>query len=201
MEATCAPPKWKFLREDLSQRKRRAERTKVCIIDYVAGQPATTRDCNTLKELQEALHNCAESVEQPQARLFIVEDLSREVIDHLGSHQDIDPLLFASHISDYMFHNTRDRWVELPGLDVDARQSPHFAISYLRARYFKTDKEYEKAECQTGLFNVLRRLDSDRSRDRLQNGLLDLADASVTLTRAKTSMWYKPKKAGTPTTG
>jgi len=120
MEATCAPPKWKFLRGNLARLEERAKRTKVCIIDYNTGQPATIRNCNTLNELQEALKTCVESPEQPQARLLVVEDLSRDVVDNLGRHYDIDPLVFASHISDYLFHNTRDRWVELPGLDVDA---------------------------------------------------------------------------------
>lgn len=118
-----------------------------------------------------------------------------------GGHYDIDPLFFASHIGDYLFHNTRDRWVEPPFLDVDARKMPHFCLSYLRAMYFETEQDFNEAEKQSGKFNVLRRIDSDRSRNRLQNSLLDLEDASVALSRAKTSLWVKPRESGEPMTG
>lgn len=77
----------------------------------------------------------------------------------------------------------------------------HMCISYLRARYFETEKDFESAEKHSGMFNVLRRIDSDRSRKRLQNSLLDLDGASVALSRAKTSLWIKPRKDGDPLTG
>lgn len=118
-----------------------------------------------------------------------------------GGHYNIDPLFFASHIGDYLFHNTRDRWVELPSLDIDARKMSHFCLGYLRARYFETEEDFDEAERQTGKFNVLRRLDSDRSRKRLQGSLLDLKHASVALSRAKTSLWVRPRKPGEPVTG
>lgn len=37
--------------------------------------------------------------------LFVVEDLSREVIEILGSHFDIDPFFFRAHIDDYVSYN------------------------------------------------------------------------------------------------
>ena len=68
-------------------------------------------------------------------------------------------------------------------------------MQYLRGRYFQTPEEFKQAERQSGAFNILRRLDSDRSSERLQNLLLDKKGARVTLTRAKTSLWVQPRKS------
>lgn len=38
-------------------------------------------------------------------KLFVVEDLSREVIETLGSQFDIDPSFFREHIVDYVWYN------------------------------------------------------------------------------------------------
>lgn len=118
-----------------------------------------------------------------------------------GAYYDIDPLFFLSHIDDYLFHHTRDRWAKLPNLDVEARNMTHFNLQYLRARYFETEGDFTAAEKESGLFNVLRRLDSDRSRKQLQGSLLDQKAASVTLTRAKTSLWIQPRGQNDPVTG
>lgn len=152
-------------------------------------------------KLKTALEKSPQSNDKVQTRLLIVEDLSRDVVEMLGSFYDVDPLFFLSHINDYLFHNTRDRWVELPNLDIDARNRSHFNLQYLRPRYFKDDESFKKAERESGMFNVLRRLDSDRSRTKLQNDLLDRAGSSVTLIRAKTSVWVKPRVAGESVTG
>lgn len=34
-------------------------------------------------------------------RLFVVEDLSREVIEALGEHFDVDPSFFQAHLVDF----------------------------------------------------------------------------------------------------
>lgn len=88
----------------------------------------------------------------------------------------------------------------MPLLDVDARQMSHFHLSYLRARYFEKEKDFKDAEYESGMWNILRRLDSDRYRKRMQD-LLDLKGASVSLSRAKTSLWAKPRRSGDPVTG
>lgn len=38
-------------------------------------------------------------------RLFVVEDLSRDVIEALGSKFDIDPSFFREHLVDYVWYN------------------------------------------------------------------------------------------------
>lgn len=182
-------------------RERRAQRTHICKIDYTNGQPPDQEIFIDTLSLRSALEESPQSSEEIQTRLLIVEDLSRDVVEMLGELYDIDPLFFLSHINDYLFHNTRDRWVELPNLDIDARNRTHFNLQYLRPQYFEDEQSFKNAERESGMFNVLRRLDSDRSRAKLQNGLLDRSGASVTLIRAKTSLWVKPRVAGEPVTG
>lgn len=202
MEVSAAPPKWKFLRRSgLESRKERAERTHVCKIDYTNGHPPQQTIFTDTHNLKSALESSPQSSQEVQTRLLIVEDLSRDVVEMLGEYYDIDPLFFLSHINDYLFHNTRDRWVELPNLDIDARNRTHFSLQYLRPRYFEDEESFKTAEFQSGTFNVLRRLDSDRSRLKLQNGLLDREGASTTLIRSKTSLWFKPRVDGEPVIG
>ncbi|KAK4954950.1 hypothetical protein LTR10_007142 [Elasticomyces elasticus] len=193
MEVTCAPPKWKFIEKCPTNREERAAKCKVCVLDFEDGKATSEVTYENTASLDIRLNTPLPSAEQPPIRLIISEDLSRDVVELLGSKYDIDPLFFRSHIDDYLFHNTRDPWVELPDLDVVTRQRCHFNVQYLRARYFKTDESFKKAEQDSGSFNVLRRLDSDRSRRQLQNTLLDMSGASVTLTRSKTSLWVKPR--------
>ncbi|KAK0363846.1 hypothetical protein LTR91_023863 [Friedmanniomyces endolithicus] len=193
MEVSCAPPKWKFIKDWPANRDLRAAKCSVCVMDFNDGQEVSKAFFAHTATLQASLETSSPSAEKPTIRLVIAEDLSRDLVELLGSTYDIDPLFFLSHISDYLFHNTRDRWVELPDLDVDARQRSHFNVQYLRARYFKTQESFYEAEQESGSFNVLRRLDSDRSRKRLQNTLLDTSGASVTLSRSKTSIWIKPR--------
>lgn len=43
-----------------------------------------------------------------RTRLFVVEDLSRNVIEALGNHFKIDPSFFREHIVDYAWYNTSE---------------------------------------------------------------------------------------------
>lgn len=192
----CAPPKWRFVKNEPNSRQERIARTNVCAVDYNEGTDPVQSRCTTTRELKVFLE--AAEPQQPEIRLVVVEDLSRDVVEMLGAHYDIDPLFFVSHIGDYLFHNILDRWVELPDLEVDAKKRPHFNLQYLRPRYFQSEQEFAAAEKESGIFNVLRRIDSDRSRRHLQLGLLNKPGASVTLSRAKTSLWIKPRAEGEP---
>lgn len=46
-------------------------------------------------------------------RLFVVEDLSRDVIETLGSHFNIDPSFFREHLVDYIWYNISKSFREL----------------------------------------------------------------------------------------
>ncbi|SMR48836.1 unnamed protein product [Zymoseptoria tritici ST99CH_1A5] len=193
MEVSAAPPKWKFIKKFPKKRNDRAARTKVCVIDYTNNVLSGMKKFVDSSALLASLEETPQTAAQAQVRLLIVEDLSRDVVETLGAHYDVDPLFFSSHISDYLFHNVRDRWAELPSLEIDARNRTHFNLQYLRPRYFQTEDEFTQAEKDSGNFNVLRRLDSDRSRQLHMGTLFGKEGASVALSRAKTSLWIKPK--------
>ncbi|KAI1840626.1 hypothetical protein JX265_004519 [Neoarthrinium moseri] len=191
MEVTTSPVKWKQFKQ-LGPRKdfyrnERAARTKVAVVDFspdgtVEVLPTIERSSNLCETLQEG---------QPSGvnRLYIVEDLSRDMIEHLGKELDIDPLFFREQINDYWWYNTRDPWVELPDLDVVARERSFFRLTYVQPRYFKEKDSFLKAKLQAGKFNVLRRLDDDSEH----KALFDNDNAIVALVRSKASLWIKPR--------
>jgi hypothetical protein len=120
-----------------------------------------------------------------QFRLFVVEDLSRSVIESLGSKFDIDPSFFREHINDYAWYNVRDRFAEAPNLQIIAERQQWLQVRWARARYFRTNASFEKAKLQAGGFNILRRPDPDMSN----GALLDDPDAIVALSRTRASFW------------
>ena len=79
--------------------------------------------------------------------------------------------------------------VERRSLDLVSRQRSYFTLRYLRPRYYPTTDSFKKATKQAARFNVLRQLDSDRSRENLRGE----DGSAVTLMRAKTSLWVRPK--------
>ncbi|KAK6950908.1 hypothetical protein Daesc_007436 [Daldinia eschscholtzii] len=194
MEITTSPTKWQLIkdlppRELTELRKERAERTNIAAVDFVSGQPAP------IISYIKTPGSLAESLRQPAvagaSRLYVVEDLSRDVIECLGMELDIDPLFFREHINDYTWYNTRDPWVELPDLDIVSRDRPYFRLTYNQPRYFKTPESFKEAERQAGRFNVLRRLDADDGHE----SPFDEKSATVALVRSKASLWIRPAKA------
>lgn len=188
MRVTTSPPKLKFL--NTANRLERASRTKVSLLDFSNAGNVDRIDIHNATDLREALDQ--PNSKQLNARLIVVEDLSRDVIECLGSRFDVDPLFFRSHISDYTWHNTRDPWVELPDLDIVARKRSYFYVRYVQTRYFREDMDLTDARRQAGLFNVLRRVD----RDGNWVPGADIRGSDVGLIRSKTSLWVKPRKDG-----
>lgn len=191
MEVSAASSKWNYLKEHPENRGERASRVKVSIIEFGNDTPTRSTEYTTVHELQNALMTSPE-ISQPAARLVVCEDVSRDLIETIGSFYNIDPLFFLSHIGDYLFHAPRHSWIDTPSLG-PSEGSDYFTLRYLRARYFKTEEEFTDAERQNEEFNVLRRLDSDKSRRRLRDGLTN-AENSVAISRAKTSLWIKTHK-------
>ncbi|CAG8953002.1 hypothetical protein HYFRA_00003192 [Hymenoscyphus fraxineus] len=107
------------------------------------------------------------------ARLFIVEDLSRD-------------------ISDYLWYKTKDPWVELPDLPHIVAERNYYNVRYMSVRYFETEKAIEDRKEQLGHFNVLRRLEEDLSwhvRElKKPNG------PTVGVLRSKTALWIRKNK-------
>ncbi|KAI0896791.1 hypothetical protein F4806DRAFT_496094 [Annulohypoxylon nitens] len=200
MEVTTSPTKWQLYRKVSATdreiyRNKRARRTKVKALDFSPGNPVKVGpDIDNPDDL-------AEHLDQPPdlgvTRLYIVEDLSRDVIEHLGTKLDIDPLFFREHINDYTWYNARDPWVELPDLDVVSRSRPYFRLMYMQPRYFTSRDSFDKARRQAGRFNVLRRLDEDNEHE----SLFDDESATIALVRSKTSFWIRPASDTQPAIG
>lgn len=81
-------------------------RTEVCLLEYPKDGPGVEeKRCRDTEELKDCLKGLGEN-ESVKTRLFVVEDLSRNVIEALGSHFKIDPSFFREHIVDYAWYNT-----------------------------------------------------------------------------------------------
>jgi hypothetical protein len=156
-------------------------------IDFRQGHAPEKRDFFSSSSLEEALKGTNASTSDPDARIYIVEDLSTKMIEIFGSKFNIDPHFFRSQVDDYMWNTVAAEAAEPGDLDVVCRRRSHFMLQYLRPRYYRNTSEFEWATEQAAKFNVLRRLDSDRSREYLMG---DKGAASC-LMRAKMSLWTR----------
>ena len=187
MKVTTSPPKSKFLQEE--DKEERASRTKVTTLDFRPGAPVTRVNYSNIGDLSAGLTS-KHGHDNVHVRLFVVEDLSRDVIEELGARFDVDPLFFRGHISDYTWSNTRDPWVELPDLDITARNRSYAHVRYVQTRYFRNDTSLREARLEAGHFNVLRRVDQDGN---WVDGA-DLPGSDVGLVRSRMSLWIRPNK-------
>lgn len=188
MRVTTAPPKLKFLKE--ADKAERASRTKVAVLSFEPKTITRRDDFSNIDDLTTYLNKPGNDHDNTHARLFIVEDLSRDVIEELGARFDVDPAFFRGHISDYMWNNTRDPWVELATLDACSRKQTHLHVRYVQTRYFRSEKSLTHARWEAGGFNVLRRVDKDGN---WVPGA-DIEGSDVGLVRSRTSLWIRPNK-------
>ena len=195
MKVTTAPPKQKFL--DDQDRQERACRTKVAMLTFEPNSDVHRADYTEINDLTTALNGPSNAHDDVYARLFVLEDLSRDVIEAFGARFDIDPLFFRGHISDYMWHNTRDPWVELPSLDITSRKRSYMHVRYVQTRYFRSQDSLRQAKWEAGGFNVLRRIDQDGNWVPSKwVPDVDIPKSDVGLVRSRTSLWIRPNKAG-----
>ncbi|KAL8950502.1 MAG: hypothetical protein Q9222_003466 [Ikaeria aurantiellina] len=191
MRVSTAPVQWKFLTKD--DVDKRASRVKIALLEYY-GTWHTRHDITTVDELDDALRDSSPSPHHLVARLFIVEDLSREVIEKMGSQLDVDPMFFRGHISDFTWYNTRDPWIELSAMDIVSQKQSFFTARYAQPRYFRTHKSLTRAKNEAGGFNVLRRVDRDGN---WIHGI-DLTDSNIAIIRSRMSFWIRPRTSSDP---
>ncbi|WZH44081.1 uncharacterized protein QYS62_005097 [Fusarium acuminatum] len=115
------------------------------------------------EELERSAKNIKIANQTDQFNLFVVEDLSRDVIEILGSVFGIDPRFFRAHITENVWNNVRDRWRDPSLLDVDAQRRDWFQMRFMRSRYFTNQKDLHDAEKETNKFNIMRRIITDNS--------------------------------------
>ncbi|CAF9936272.1 MAG: hypothetical protein HETSPECPRED_010286 [Heterodermia speciosa] len=193
MRVTASPPKWKFLsHEDMQER---ASRAKAVLLVFHPDR-VQKLNINSIQQLQDALDQMpgVNDAHDFPPHLFVVEDLSRDVIECLGMHLDVDPMLFRGHISDYVWYNIRDPWIELPDLEVIYRQRSCFSIRYAQTRYFRDGESLRNARDETSRFNILRRVDGNGN---WETGL-DLPSSNIGTIRSKMSFWVQPRNSKIP---
>ncbi|KAI1811501.1 hypothetical protein GGS20DRAFT_562730 [Poronia punctata] len=179
------------------ERNRRVRRTKICVLDYLPDEVEKTMIFSDTK-LKEHLNEPME--DNVQFRLYVAEDLSREVIEALGHKLSVDPDAFRAHIVDGVWYNVRDRWRQPPSLGITNELENWTQLRYVTIRYFDTNEgEYDdnwrfrKARADEQDFNISRRLDIDSSSKSFWDK--DKPKAIVGLTRSKATLWLKPEKS------
>ena len=199
MQVGTTPVRWNELKNHPDQLKQRANKTNIKFIEYQPAKlPKTVpiESSGALKELLQSL--IEERSSEPPLRLFVVEDLSQQVIEQLGSHFDIDPLFFREQIEDYVWHNTRDPWAMPSSLISNMKHRPWFRMRNVRLRYLNSEKDFDDSRLEVNSWNVLRRPDNDENHWHYQ----DRKGAVVSIMRTRTTVWIgKDKKCGNGTVG
>ncbi|KAI0486679.1 hypothetical protein F4859DRAFT_466507 [Xylaria cf. heliscus] len=179
------------------ERGRRVTKTHVCVLDYYRDE-VQKETFTSARDLETGLDKpIAEEVE---FRLYVVEDLSRDVIELFGQKYKIEPDFFRAHIMDFAWSNVRDRWRNPPLLDIVSRHQNWMQLRYVIARYFdanekhspKEKSNFTEAADEATKFNIFRRVDDDLSN----KSYWDKEGAIVGLTRSRATFWLQPGGLG-----
>ncbi|KAI1367169.1 hypothetical protein F5Y08DRAFT_326799 [Xylaria arbuscula] len=206
MSIGTVPQRWKLLdttgalnspeREGRqNERQRRIEKTNVTVLDYhTAG--VKRENYKSAQALRDSLSGGTEDSDL-KFKLYVVEDLSRDVIEILGQKFEIEPDFFRAHIVDFAWYNVRDRWRNPPMLDIVSRHQNWTQLRYVTARYFDINNEsrqknrqesFKSATKEVDGFNIMRRVDDDLSN----TSYWDNQGAIVGLTRSRATFWLQP---------
>ncbi|KKY17699.1 putative fungal specific transcription factor domain-containing protein [Phaeomoniella chlamydospora] len=189
MDVSTSPPRVEFLKEEWQIE--RAKRTHLTVVEYNESSQPTITPIRTSEELYtEFMDSPRDKYDKVNTKIIIVEDLSREVIEVLGSRFDIEPLFFCGQTADYKWYNTRDAWFEAPTLQIIKRARPFYQMEYVQAKYFPTLESKREAERELGKFNVLRRNESDGA----QLSHFDDEKSDGGIIRSKLSVWVRPNR-------
>lgn len=187
MQVGTSPSRWtNEYKKDSEERARRRAKTNLALVEY-AGEatPNVTHisDAGTLKEVLSSFH--AVPSETKPLRLFVVEDLSQEVIEQLGSRFDIDPLFFREQIEDYVWHNLGAVSATPAPLLVDMKNRSWFRVRNFRLRHHEEESSFRAARGETRAWNVSRRLDDDMNHWAWAGE----DTAIVSMLRTRTTIW------------
>ncbi|POS71559.1 hypothetical protein DHEL01_v210051 [Diaporthe helianthi] len=168
----------------------RMERTNVCLLEFPRDGPGVKEKRFTeISALKDCLAEMDEN-DHVETRLFVVEDLSRDVIEALGWHFKVDPSFFREHIVDYAWYNTSDWWRDPPNLDLVARQQNWFQLRFVRPRNFLNSDLFSQGVEDSKEFNVFRRLDRDFNSNNFWDKH-EAEEAKVGLTRSRATCWVQ----------
>ncbi|KAH7178263.1 hypothetical protein DER46DRAFT_696010 [Fusarium sp. MPI-SDFR-AT-0072] len=193
------------------QQEERAKKMNVALLKFKEDGQAEKQpdnDLHTPEDLRKVIKKARKPELQVTFSLFVVEDLSRDVIETLGSELAIDPRFFRAHITEYVWNNIRDRWREPSILQVDAKRQRWFQLRLIRSRYFENQNQLKDAKEQVNEFNVMRRLDADKNQifwdkdadltiwERVKGETFQdqgRVDAKVGHMRSRATFWLNPE--------
>ncbi|EUC41168.1 hypothetical protein COCMIDRAFT_106850 [Bipolaris oryzae ATCC 44560] len=199
MQVGTTPLRWNEIKKTPGERERRANKTNITFVEYRPASKPKAFPIKTPSALRETLESFShEPSKEPPLRLFVVEDLSQQVIELLGKRFDIDPLFFREQIADYVWYNTRDPWAAPPALVSSMKHRQWFRMRNMRLRYYRTMEDFKHSRLEANTWNVLRRPDNDENHWHY----LDEEGAVVSIMRTRTCMWIgKDKECGYGTVG
>ncbi|CAG8957247.1 hypothetical protein HYFRA_00009449 [Hymenoscyphus fraxineus] len=191
MEIGTSPVRWSNMekqspRQRAAERRERASRATITRLEY-SPSGIIPQEYNTILDLRKALNDELQESEANKGRfrLYIVEDLSRDVIELLGGHYDIEPAFFREQIFDYAWYNLRDRWFDPPRLKVTTKNQRWLQLRFPTIRYYKTAEEFTRGSAEYENFNVYRRHEDDINN----TSKWDDKNAKVGLARSRVSLW------------
>ena len=97
MEVSTSVSRHKYLAMNESNRQERAHRVRVTQVDFKQGRPPTQEVFNDRTSLHEAVSTTTQPPNGFDTRVYVVEDLSLDVVEILGSAFNVDPHFFRSH--------------------------------------------------------------------------------------------------------
>ncbi|KAI1127487.1 hypothetical protein F5Y10DRAFT_242599 [Nemania abortiva] len=186
------------IKKRIEAREMCIKKTNVSVLDYYSTEVRRTR-FTSAQALRDGLDSRITD-DDLKFKLYVVEDLSRDVIDMLGQKFGIEPDFFRAHIVDYAWYNVRDPWRNPPMLDVVSRHQNWMQMRYVTARYFDVDEKdnkkdgarsFKEAGKEAASFNILRRVDDDLSN----KSFWDKQGAIVGLTRSRATFWLQPENS------
>lgn len=114
---------------------------------------------------------------EPPLQVTVVEDLSREVIEMLGSRFKMDHLFFREQIEVHTWLSIRDPRATTPNLIANSKRRNWFCVRNVRLRYFSSREQFEGSWLESNQFNVVRRPFADGS------------SSFVSIIQTRTTIW------------
>jgi hypothetical protein len=198
MQVGTSPIRWASVKRSQHGSVGYLGKMRITLLDYIDKRPLVVSYINTFDHLKEALATEPENSIPTRPRtdtqclkLFVVEDLSRMVIEMLGTRFGIDPLFFREQIEDSNWQGVRDPWATLPNLTSNTKRRQWFRLLNVRLRYHRTAASFNIAQQQAGSWNVRRQPEDDGNHFEHQGG----DGAIVSILRTRTTIWVGNDKA------
>jgi Mg2+ and Co2+ transporter CorA len=119
--------------------------------------------------------------------MILVEDLSPDVIEVLGSHFDIDPKFFLAQISTASKDSGNGRWVNTLGTEVRSDAGSFVSFPYVRPWIFGLPEDPEGATTAIESFNVTRNITRGKWFVREFRSRIDIVQSQASIWMSKTA--------------